>query len=145
MIRPKYRVRLEDQDENIILRFLLWGEARNQSVKGILAIAFVCKNRALVNDTTIKYEALKFKQFSCFNPDDPNRRLMELSTEGKQLVGWDRIDTLAGAFETLTILDPTEGATHYYNPKVVKPIWGEGHPRWKLHVVIGDHNFGIAG
>ena len=61
-----------------ILAHTMWGEARDQGIDGMIAIGNVINNRA--KDTKharmfgqgIKNIATKHKQFSCWNPNDPN-------------------------------------------------------------------------
>ncbi len=53
----------------------LWGEARGENTAGRLAVASVLTNRAKSGRWGETYEAVVTapKQFSCWNPTDPNR------------------------------------------------------------------------
>ncbi len=64
-----------------ILAQTMWGEARSHGTEGMLAVGHVIKNRAsagkgLTFGNGIRGVALKRKQFSCWNPGDPNRDRM---------------------------------------------------------------------
>lgn len=64
-----------------ILAQTIWGEARQEGTKGMLAVGNVIKNRAEANKNMfghgIKGVALKPKQFSCWNEGDPNREKLK--------------------------------------------------------------------
>ena len=120
---------------------VLWGEARGEPSLGKLAIAWVIKNRALKNGTTLKQEILRPRQFSSFNPNDPNRQQMRLAP-GLDPTGWGRCESIADILDYT--VDPTHGALNYYNAKVVQPDWGRGSIAWLEKAEIGNHVFGTA-
>jgi len=70
--------------ELITMAKTVWGEARGESVKGQIAVAWVIKNRA---DNprwwgkTIEEVCLKKYQFSCWLESDPNKAKMDKLTE----------------------------------------------------------------
>lgn len=145
ILRPVPGLPIEQQPETVIERLLIYGEARGEDHVGRLAVLHVVNNRALKADTSIKLEALRRRQFSCFNDDDPNRAKL-LQGHVDNPVAWAAIDAIAGLFDGGLTQDPTKGATHYYvlamdNP----PAWGRGHADWIETTVIGHHVFGIAG
>jgi len=104
----------------------------------------VLRNRALKADTSLKHEALRDRQFSCFNDGDPNRDLL-LQAWRTSPTHWHACDAVAELFEQGCTIDPTFSATHYYVEKMDNPpAWGRGHAEWKETVVIGSHLFGRA-
>jgi spore germination cell wall hydrolase CwlJ-like protein len=135
---------IEEQSEPVVLRMLAYGEARGEGGIGILAVLHVVMNRALKLDTTLKHEALRKRQFSCFNDEDPNRREL-LMADIKSPNIWSAIDAICEVFERGFTLDPTKGASHYYVEHMENPpAWGRGHPDWKETAVLGHHVFGVA-
>lgn len=126
---------LTDQDA---LTMTALGEARGDGIEGgssieeRLAVMLVVRNRLSKParfGSTYKSVCLQPRQFSCWNPDDPNR---------VYLLGMDRaapltVETrrLAQAVMDGVILDFTRGATHYYSPHSMKPMgaipaWAKG-------------------
>jgi len=144
MIRPIPGLTLDAQPEGIILRMLCWGEARGESPLGKLAVLWVVHNRAMKTDSTLKAEALRPLQFSCFNANDPNRGKMLKAWEDDP-VGWAVCDAVASLYEARQTTDPTDQATHYYVAKMKNPpAWGRGHAGWQETVEIQSHVFGRA-
>lgn len=93
--KPEHSVTVDIQKENPDLNVLaqtIWGEARQEGVKGMLAVGNVIKNRAEANSRLfgqgIKGVALKPKQFSCWNKGDPNREKL------KDILQYDNIISL---------------------------------------------------
>jgi len=116
---------LESDPDDILLARLIFGEARGCSRLEKQAVAYTVINRAndnkKWNGTTIKEAALKPWQYSCFNKNDPNRKKLMNPDYNKQ----EFEDCLEVAREVISgkVKDPTNGATHYFNPNVVKPSW----------------------
>jgi len=78
------------QDVSVLAQ-TMWGEARSHGPLGMLAVGSVIKNRAesdrgLTFGHGIKGVALKSKQFSCWNPGDPNREKMKEMREIDQAI-----------------------------------------------------------
>jgi N-acetylmuramoyl-L-alanine amidase len=121
----------------------LWAEARGEGPRGMLAVWWVLRNRAVRLTDSMKEEVLRPRQFSSFNADDPNRPLLLVACNTDP-ASWGAVDAVATLAEREDTLDPTNGATHYYNPAVCSPAWGRGSPGWKEHIVIGRHVFGVA-
>lgn len=142
-MRPVPGIPIEGQPEGVVIRLCLWGEARGESGPGKIAVLWVLRNRALKHDTTLKAEALRPWQFSSFNANDPNREKL-LTAWIEDPKGWAVCDAVAELFESVDMIDPTMGATHYFNPDVVKPEWGPGHAQWRETARIGKHLFGVA-
>lgn len=119
----------------------LWGEARSESPEGKIAVAWVIRNR--VNKPswwgkTILSVIHKPWQFSCWNKSDPNYKFLSGQRKIPQKE-YDECAELALKVFKNEVEDPTNGATHYFAPKVVKaPSWTKGA---KLTVTIGGHKF----
>lgn len=144
MTRPAPGLTLDQQSEAIIIRLLLWGEARGEPVIGKLAVLYVLHNRAMKRDTSLKAEALRPLQFSCFNAEDPNRGKM-LNAWKDDPIQWAICDAVASAYENGVTTDPTKGADHYYVTRMKHPPeWGRGHKDWIECAEIGHHVFGIT-
>lgn len=84
-------IQKENPDLNVLAQ-TIWGEARQEGTKGMLAVGNVIKNRAEANSRLfgqgIKGVALKPKQFSCWNQGDPNREKL------KDILQYDKIISL---------------------------------------------------
>jgi spore germination cell wall hydrolase CwlJ-like protein len=143
MTRPLPGVPIEAQPESVVSRMALYGEARGESPLGAACVWFVARNRAVKHVTSIKEQWLARLQFSCFNADDPNREKL-LAAHATDPASWARADAVCALCESSFLIDPTHGATHYYNPKVCDPPWGRKHPDWRELAVVGNHVFGRA-
>jgi len=125
----------------------IWGEARNQGMDGMAAVANVITNRVdldLHDDHRPDWWGEGFSevcrkpwQFSCWNTNDPNReRLLSVTTQDPQ---FSDAMVLAAAAIGGKLWDRTKGATHYFAPKIVPP------PKWTIGLhpttIIGDHVF----
>jgi spore germination cell wall hydrolase CwlJ-like protein len=121
----------------------LWGEARGESVAGIEAVASVVLNRVARARARgghwwgrdVDGVCRAPRQFSCWNPEDPNRAKLEAVTAADPVFATClRVARRAVAG---VLADRTLGATHYH---------AEGtHPRWAKGRVpsaaIGRHLF----
>lgn len=130
-----------------VLARTIFGEARDQGLDGMEAVAYVVLNRLRVSErlgaywwgNTIEEICLKPYQFSCWNYDDPNReKLLKVNDDSSTFLMAMEIaqDAIGGAL----IFDLTNGATHYYNPSVVQfsPDWSMGE---RPTAKIGNHVF----
>lgn len=142
---PDIEISIENQNELTLLAMCVWGEARNQTPEGMLAVAYVVCNRA---KNKIKWEGenvrdviLKPWQFSVFNPNDPNRAKL-LSGPYKNSKVWR--DCFCAAFCAVSELepDPTCGADHYMTSFLFdnhkRPDWAD---RKRVIKRIDDHVF----
>jgi len=113
----------------------IYGEARGESDLGKLAVACVLRNRIKLGrwGHTPAAVCMANMQFSCWNQNDPNRKLMlELDDNdldlARCLFAWRSSE--AGE-------DPTNGASHY-------KVRGT-HARWAEGVMpcatVGHHEF----
>ncbi|MEY2849589.1 MAG: hypothetical protein RI885_2256 [Actinomycetota bacterium] len=142
MIHPDPEKLLEDQGAQILLRLLLWGEARGErdaggdlDARGMLGVAWVAMNRSKDRSMTLPEVILQPWQFSCFNANDPNRASM-LKAHELEPVAWSRADAVADLVEASLTIDPTKGASHY----VVEALWGRsGTAKWfgKIEIDAG--------
>lgn len=121
-----------------ILARTLWGEARGEPVRGIEAVAAVVMNRARRGGwwgNAVESVCRKPSQFSCWNPDDPNRAKLEgVDVDDRAFRICLRIArrALAGS-----VADPTKGATHYH-VRGLLPKWARGR---EPAAEIGNHLF----
>ena len=118
----------------------LWGEARGESRAGKEAVAAVVLNR--VNrglperfGATIEEVCRKPKQFSCWNSDDPNRKLLEIVNRMDS--AFVECKEIAERAVDGNLEDPTAGSDHYHTIDV-SPDWSTGKTPVKR---IGRHLF----
>ena len=145
MRRPVPGMTIESQPQEVLLRLVLWGEARGESSLGKLAVLWVIRNRAAKTGKSISDVILAPLQFSSFNANDPNRAQM-LDAWRHDAATWTAIDALCELAETWPALpDPTKGADHYYVANMLNPPkWGRGSKDWNETTMIGRHVFGIC-
>jgi len=153
-INPRAQELVVTPDDIDILAKTIFGEARGEPLAGQIAIGWVVINRATIDlkgdgkpdwwGEGIRGVCLAPWQFSAWNPDDPNRALL------------DRITTRDPTFHycyavaALTVaaargmpvdgawLDRTNGATHYYRAGSPVPKWARDR---KPVGAIGHHLF----
>ncbi len=94
----KYEVTAEIAHPDLsVLAQTIWGEARQEGTKGMIAVGNVIKNRAEANKKMfgqgIKGVALKPKQFSCWNEGDPNREKLKDILQYDKLVSMRKSPT----------------------------------------------------
>ena len=123
---------LAEHSELQLLAMALFGEARGVPAKTRKAIGNVIINRALHPGwwgRNLKEVILKPRQFSCFNPDDPNYQKLRnpLQYESRQV--WERCcrDALeiSKRLRNPTLPDPAQGANHYYDTSIAPPSWAD--------------------
>ncbi|MBL27901.1 MAG: hypothetical protein CMM50_10190 [Rhodospirillaceae bacterium] len=124
-----------------ILERTLWGEARGEGFEGMRAVAHVVRNRADDGRWPASLGAVcrQRAQFSCWNADDPNRRLL-------LKVGYEDAAFLLARVAAATALaepdDPTEGANHYFARHLMEkgqtPFWFDPD---RVTAMIGNHVF----
>jgi len=140
-----YEKELTSLDLDVAAR-TVYGEARGETFSGMLAVAWVIRNRSeidLWNDgrpdwwgETLFQVCKKAYQFSCWNKHDPNlQKLMNLETTNG--LYREALTAVCVALVSPIKEDPTEGATHYHH-KGVHPRWATGK---KHHYQHGPHLF----
>lgn len=123
------------------LRRTVYGEARGEPFRGQVAVAWVVLNRARHPTVTwwgegIAGVCLAPKQFSCWNPDDPNSGLVRVANENMQ--SFIKATAAAAMVMSGETPDPTQSATHYHADSIKPPIWTKGA---RHTVTIGHHLF----
>lgn len=126
-----------------ILAKTIYGEARGETISGQEAIASVVLNRAAVSRRYGRYwwgndiAAICQKpfQFSCWNLDDPNYKILLRVDEGNPV--FTVCKRIAKRAIAGLLTDSTNGATHYHT-KNLRPKWSVG----KIPCAeIGNHVF----
>lgn len=140
--KPSSAASTELSDRELLAK-TIQAEAGGEGYTGMLAVGAVISNR--VNEggfgKSLQEVILKPGQFSAWN-------LVTGYAKGKGGMNMDKITPskdayaaadaiLSGKFES-----PVGGATHYYNPSIVEPVWGQdAGGNWQK---IGGHVFGYA-
>lgn len=167
--RTPYFVLVRDPgrfDELTLLATTIFLEAEGEGDRGMLAVGWVCRNRAILwrrtwHEVILGADAVAyddnhpFEVFSCWNDDyriQAQQRLERADGPPRE-AAWK---AAAGAYWALDA-DPTKGSTHYLNPVVTKQIRGGTLPSWaaspgdattvdpaKVRVVINRHTFLVA-
>ncbi len=130
----------QPKDQIDILARTLWGEARGEPEKGIIAIAWVVLNRLRMRPlqfgTSIAGVCQKPKQFSCWNKDDRNLpKLLGVNTANSAFRRC--LEVARAAVANSLPEDPTFGSCHYHTVGTIAK-WSVGHTP---AVRIGDHVF----
>ena len=107
-----------------ILAKTIFGEARGESRKGQIAVACCIINRfkskKWFSSKTISGVCQKPWQFSCWNKNDPNSQKIANLT-------FPTYSKYFSVIKEAELEDITNGATHYYAPKLIKcPKWAVG-------------------
>lgn len=125
------------EDWDTLARTIL-GEARNQPLTGQIAVAWTIRNRYVTKrfGKTIREICLAHSQYSCWNRNDPNCAYIERARISDPLLL--RALWVAGSVILGDEDDPTNGATHYFNPRVVNAYWAKG---LIPSAIIEDHHF----
>lgn len=128
-----------------LLSLCVYGEARNQGLDGMLAVASVIVNRSKHPSwwgSSIKSVILKPWQFSCLNENDPNKKKLENLAADFQAALSNNNSLKACYWIAKGLLDGilfsnVAGATHYHT-MAVSPDW-----KTKLTMTkrVGDHIF----
>ena len=114
-----------DNDETLLAR-MIFGEARGESYTEKVAVGFTAVNRAndgkRWNGETVRESILAPYQYSCFNSNDENRdKLMDPQIYDASAF-YNCLD-VARDILSGNVEDPTNGATHYFNPELASPSW----------------------
>jgi len=132
-----------EKDRDVLAR-TLWGEARGETLAGMVAVAWTIRNR--VNDGKPKSwwgegyagVCLKPYQFSCWNKNDPNFPFLS-GAKSIPVGEMAKAVMVATAVVDGAYPDPTGGATHYYATTMPKPPAWAAKARQTLK--LGHHVF----
>ena len=127
----------------------IYGEARGESFDGRLAVGWVVFNRMKLAQKnkrkasqfglTISDVCKKKWQFSCWNENDPNFKIINDDKILNDPIFNDCLYVADGILGSLFNVDVTIGATHYHSRHVDFPkSWGD---KKTPCVVIGNHLF----
>ena len=123
-------------DQKVIAMTIL-GEARGEGYAGMYAVACVIQQRMKERNKTGAQVCLKNNgkvwQFSCWNPNDPNRRKLTHLLNTPEGYWAKRIAVNIGKLNSNYV----KQANHYCNIKS-KPYWAKNK---KPIIIIGDHKF----
>lgn len=137
---------LDDLD---VMALTVWAEARGEGIKGQSAVAWVIRNRwenprwwsrdrDAIPDDTIAAVCKDPFQFSCWNPNDPNRARLDdpkILLEGHV----KNIRLICEKVLRSEIPDPTDRSDHYCTTKIARYTnWARGR---KPVAIIGNHSF----
>ena len=121
---------LEEQENDVLLAMLLWGEARGEPLEGKFAVAQVVRNRCEKRNQTWKQVMLQPKQFSAFNSQDPNySKLFEPLKHDAETVWHECLSAAWIVFHIPTLFpDFSKGADHYLaaSLETTLPVWAKG-------------------
>jgi spore germination cell wall hydrolase CwlJ-like protein len=126
----------------------IYGEARSESEKGQVAVAYTVLNRAV--NKSLCQVALAPKQYSVFN-NNPELRAaatsLHINPKQRNVIdknSWDQALKVARMVMQKAVKDPTNGATHYIADRVMKAK-GYTYPKWsrqyQVVAVIENHKF----
>jgi spore germination cell wall hydrolase CwlJ-like protein len=120
----------------------IYGEARGGRLACMIAVACVIRNRAQhprVRWWGVGYSGVCLKpfQFSCWNTNDPNRKVLEALDHVPPPPVYSLAKAVAADIIDGLIPDITGGADHYHTLDVA-PDWAEGVKPIKR---IGQHVF----
>lgn len=138
----------QDPSELKCLAVTVYGEARGESEKGQIAVAYTVKNRA--KNKSVCNVALAPKQYSIFN-NNPElvaaAKSEHIQPRQKNQIdqrSWERAMRVATVVMHGLVPDPTNGATHYLAPALMK-IKRYKYPKWSkqytLVSTIDGHKF----
>ncbi len=143
-ILPYDRPVLFMSDIDLVARLVV-GEARQEPVEGRTAVVYVVLNRSLAGHFggTVPDVVMRRKAFEPMTKPKIRKRLMSLPPTNKHVLDARSIvrNILFG-----WLPDPTDGATHFANVRIVKKRKNAKAMRWirrlENPVVIGRHTFG---
>lgn len=109
------------------LSLTIIGEGRGEPIQGKIAIGCVIRNRVIIRGKTYEEICLEPKQFSCWNDNDPNRKLLDELAGNEILMGDFRecVWVAQGIYRGF-IKDNTKRAQYYLTEK----LYTENRPNW---------------
>lgn len=132
---PGWTGDFNDDDETILLARVIFGEARDRRLSDTarIAVGWSIRNRveyknALRYGGTYHAVILKPKQYSSFTATNANRYLVEnpLSNENDvDARAWTNCYDIAANVLNNRIMDPTNGANHFFDDSISPPSWAK--------------------
>jgi len=127
--------------EILTLARTLYGETRGEPEEGIEAVANVILNRVKSNryPNSISKVCLQRRQFSCWNPEDPNFGIIRNLVPGAN----PKFDMILKIASTAVLggLPSLVGDALFYHAVGIKPSWVINSPGAQLVKQIGHHLF----
>lgn len=129
---PKWTGNFDDDTEEMILARAIWGEARSTSKQARIAVAWSIKNRLGTKKkwNTYHHIILDSAQYSAFweePPDNDNLKALRdpigTTDNPDDHQKWKETYDIAEQVIKGEILDPTDGANHYYDDSIGPPSW----------------------
>jgi N-acetylmuramoyl-L-alanine amidase len=138
----------EESKQIKCLAVTIFGEARGEPEQGMLAVGYTAANRAV--NKTVCGVVLAPMQYSVFN-ENPELRAAAMSLKiipkHDNIIdakAWKQSLRVAQVVIQKEVPDPTNGATHYLSPDLMKEL-GYQYPLWskqfKLVAIINNHRF----
>lgn len=121
--------------DKITAALCAWREARGEGRDGMRAVLHVINNRSEkrnVSWAAIVYEPLQFSSMTYGH--DPQLTNIPKQPDANFILCYE----LAGAIMAGTDPDLTGGATHYFNPNIVRPTWAQAMEKT---ATVGRHDF----
>lgn len=130
------------------------GEARGEPIEGIVGVCFVIRNRAYSRRKLYRDICLEPKQFSCWNDDDRNFKLLQHIINDMEM-GNTLVDpytrqcvAVANAVVNQDFIDNVRGAQNYVNERRYSLAKARQDPkldgwinRLKVVATLGKHVF----
>ena len=114
-----------DRSEIYCLAKNIYHEARDQPYKGQVAVAYTTINRTIKSVCLTVYQPYQFS-WTLSNPPVLEQPEWRVAVE------------VAVKVYTKQVADPTNGATHFYNPSRAKPGWAKCYD---VTLRVKDHTF----
>ncbi len=141
MTKEEYKAaiaKIKNYPQWLLYAKTLYGECRGEPREGKIAVCWVMHRREM--DGKLRNDILDPYQFSCYNYGDPNlSKLLQVGIEDK--VFQECIDIAFGVLNG-NYPDPTNGADHYFNRRLVQPEWAK---KMTLVATFGAHEFYKSG
>ena len=114
-------------DGLLYLAKTIYGEARGESIETMLAVGWVIRNRLQVKRHGKNYRnvVLQPKQFSCWNKNDPNYKIIKGVIKGRL---WEVcIGVAIVVMQSVEKHNPVPNIRHYYDKSLDSnpPYWAE--------------------
>jgi len=124
---PRPDIAIEQQLPEVLFAMLLFGEARGEPFSGKCAVGSVVRNRVehprwwghdlkgVILRHSITSSGRIIYQFSCFNPDDPNRGKLLWPLQHEDNTVWDECYEVAIGILDNDLPDNTAHSDHYFD------------------------------